>query len=282
MTAPTTMSTIWDRTTEFVSERLATLTPIVAFGIFLPLFLSGIFSPMVQSKNFFQDLPLGLIVVALSLVTIWGGLAVTALVLDPAEGRTSGVRWANRRFLPVMAIILLVLVISLVLMVPVGIAIGMSGVDPATFASGKPPAGGHINGGALTFVAFYAIALFLFGIWASARFLILIAPIMLMERPGVGVFGRSFVLTRGVGWKIIGVSILYFAVSLVATTATKSVLGSILKLLLGGEGPLSASAIAVQFAVTAVSTVLSVFATVFTAKLYLAARDAREAIAEAS
>jgi hypothetical protein len=105
---------------------------------------------------------------------------------------------------------------------------------------------------------------------------------MVMERRGVGLFARSFRLTRGITWKVIGVLILYFIVSQVSGLATKLVFGAVFGLIAGGNGPGSVSMVLTSVLVAAVSTAFAVLAAAFTAKLYLAIRDAREAIVESA
>ena len=82
-----TMSTVWDRTAEFLSDNLAALTPLVLFGIFVPLTLIGSLMPLMGTGGQPADLALGLMVLALSLVSSWAGVAITALAFDPVAGR---------------------------------------------------------------------------------------------------------------------------------------------------------------------------------------------------
>lgn len=133
-----TMSTVWDRTAEFLSDNLAALTPLVLFGIFVPLTLIGSLMPLMGTGGQPADLALGLMVLALSLVSSWAGVAITALAFDPAAGRGGAVRVANRRLLPVIGVGLVTLLVVLLLAAPIFIAFALSGVDMAALAAGKP------------------------------------------------------------------------------------------------------------------------------------------------
>lgn len=276
-----TMSTVWDRTTDFLSDNVAALTPIVLLGIFVPLTLLGNLMPLMGSSGQVADWTLGAIVFVLALVTTWGGIAITALAFDPVAGRVAAVATANRRILPVVGIGIVTTLAVIVLAAPIGVALGLSGLDMAAMAAGKPPAG-SANGWALSFATFYMIALALFLLWGYARLVLLITPIMVMERRGLGVYARAFVLTRGIAWKVIGVLILYAVVSWVASAAAKTVFGSVFGLLIGGQGPITLASVLTQIVAAAVSTLFSVLSVAFVAKLYLATRDAREAIVEAA
>lgn len=276
-----TMSTVWDRTSEFLSDNLSALTPIVLFGIFVPLMLFGSFMPLIGTSGQIGDWTLAGIVFVLALVTTWGGIAITALAFDPAAGRAAAVATAHRRLLPVLGIALLTTLAMLLLLVPIGVALALGGVDAAALEKGTL-APGSVNAGAILFVGWYFLALLLFLLWAYARLVLLIVPIMVMERRGLGVFARAFVLTRGIAWKVVGVVLLYGIVSQVASAAAKTVFGSVFGLLIPGEGRITLAMILTQIVVAAISTVFSVLSVAFVAKLYLAARDAREAIVEAA
>lgn len=279
-----TMSTVWDRTAEFLSDNLAALMPIVLLGLFVPLTLLGNLMPLMKNDGAMADVTIGVIVLFLSLVTIWGGIAITALAFDPPAGRGAAVATANRRLLPVLGISLLTTVLVLLLALPIGVALGMSGVDMTALAGGRQPAPPTNPGAAaaLSFVGLYVLFLIPFLLWVYARFVLLITPIMVMERRGFGVYARAFVLTRGIGWKVVGLVLLYGIVSWVASSAANAVFGSVFRLLIGGEGAVTLASVLTHIVVAATSTLFSVLSVAFVAKLYLATRDAREAIVEAA
>lgn len=268
-----TMSTVWDRTTESLSERRGAMLPIVLFGMFVPLALIGILMPQMGASAHAGDLAIAVAVLLLSLLTSWAGLAITALAFDPAIPRAAAVQRANRRFLPVIGIGLVTLAVVLLLAAPIGIAFAFSGIDMAAMSAGtlKPDA---VNGGALAFVSLYSVVLAVLLFWAYARCVVLVTPILLEERRGLGVYRRSFELTRHIAWKVIGVVVLYGVVSWVASAAAKSVFGTVFALVLGGEGTVTLASILTQVVVAGVSTLFSLLAVVFLAKLYLAAREA--------
>ena len=276
-----TMSIVWDRTAEFLSDNLSALAPIVLFGIFAPLTILGNITVMMGTMNPAANATLALVAFLLALATSWAGLAITALAFDPAAGRGPALQAANRRIVPVIGIGIVTLIGIIVLALPSFVAIGLSGMDFTQMAAGKQPSPGSVNGPALLFAALYMLLYGLFLLYASAR-LILISPIMIMERRGLGVFARSFVLTRSIAWKVVGVLILYLVVSSVASMAAKAVFGTVFALLLGNEGTVTLASVLTQIVAAAISTIFSVLAVAFIAKLYLASRDAREAIVEAA
>ncbi|MGY2735313.1 hypothetical protein [Sphingomonas sp. UYP23] len=271
-----TMSTVWDRTSECLGERLRVMAPIVELGLFVPLALLGICMQLMGSSGPTVDLVLGIIVLLSSLLTSWAGLAITALALDPAISRADAVQAANRRFLPVLGIGLVTLAVVLVLAEPIGIALNLSGTNMAALAAGTLQPG-DVNGGAMAFASLYSLVLVVVLFWAYARCVVLVTPILLEERRGLGVYRRSFELTRHIAWKVIGVVFLYGVVSWVASAAAKSVFGTVFLLMFGGEGRVTLAGLLTQVIVANVSTLFSLLAVVFLAKLYLAAREANVA-----
>lgn len=271
-----TMSTIWERTTEFLGDRRGALAPLVLLGLFVPLILIGNLMPLVGASGHSGDLTLGGLVFVLSLITTWSGLVISALALDPVIARGTAMQIANRRLLPVIGIGLVTLMAVVIVAAPIGIAFAASGVDMAALSAGRmqPNPG---NGGALVFAMLYGLVLAAVLFWAYARCVVLVTPILLAERRGLGVYRRNFGLTRHIAWKVIGVLLLYGVVSWVASAAAKTVFGTVFALLFGTDGTITLASVLTQIVVAAVSTLFSLLAVVFVAKLYLAAREAIDA-----
>ena len=85
-----TMSTVWDRTAEFLSDNLGAILPLVLVALFLPLSLWGALNPLGGTLGAGGNAALGVVMLLLSLATVWGNIAISALALDPAGGRA---RW---------------------------------------------------------------------------------------------------------------------------------------------------------------------------------------------
>ncbi|RZM25054.1 MAG: hypothetical protein EOP67_45495, partial [Sphingomonas sp.] len=153
-----TMSTVWDRTTEFVGENIAALTPIVLLGMFAPVALIGNLMPLMGPSGVVGNTVVGGLIVLLSLLSNWGAIAVTALALDPAAGRGVAIRNANRRFLAVIGINLIVLVILFLLFAPAFIGLSLSGI-PMNQTGAAQPSLDQINGPAVLFSSLYTLVL---------------------------------------------------------------------------------------------------------------------------
>lgn len=269
------MGTVWDRTTEFLSDNLSAITPIAFFAIFIPAALSASLEPLTAvfgtTAMAIQILSLGL-----SIVSLWGQLAITALVLDPAGGRSAATAMAGKRLVPVIGLLLVLLIGVIVLMLPVPVALAASGFDfQAAMNSGA--AAPELPSGIGGFVLLYSLVFLVVLLWLGAR-LALITPVVLMEGLWFGALARSFKLTGPILWRIIGVIILYMIVGGVSFLAAKLVFGSIFRLVAGGDGPVTIGSVLAAIMVSVIVTAFSVLASAFTGRLYLAVRDARESI----
>ena len=226
------MATVWDRATEFLSDNLSAVLPVSLLSIFVPYSIFGNLIPLLSQSNDMGRATLSAILLALAVLVFWGGLAITALAIDPAGGRAAATRMAARRLVPTLAVWLIFAIGLTLLATPIFIGMGLAGRGYlGQLVGGRPDATG---GAAMAFSILYALAFVVVAMWLVAR-LVLLNPVIVMERRGIGLFARSFKLTRGITWKIIGVLILYVIVSQVSELATKFVFGAVFGLIAGGE-----------------------------------------------
>jgi hypothetical protein len=271
------IGSVWDRTVEFISDNLSAVVPIALMGVFVPLSISTNLWPLASTVAPAERLLILSVILALAFWSLWGKLCVSALALDPHGGRAPASQISFRRLLPAIGILLVSFVVFLVAVSPIAIILGADGFDFAAGLSGHTtPLSDSARGLALV----YLIILLSVVIWCVAR-LIVIYPTILMERRGLGVFRRSFRLTRGYTLPLVGLVILYIIVFFVATKATQYVFGAVLSLMFGSEGTVSLATILTSILVGVVDTGFTVLAMAFVTKLYLALRDARESIVNA-
>lgn len=269
------LESVWDRTSEFVGDHLAKVIPIALLFVFVPMGLMGNVMPLIGTQANATNVALGVAAVLLAIVTIWGHLALTALALAPADWKAAVGVGAGR--LPAAVLVSLIEMAAVVLSVlPVFVVFAMSGVVP-----------GQLQSGALPTMAFGpAIFILLYGLFLLVAVPVLVARLLLVdaalvaERRGASALFRSLRLTRGMTLKLVGVLLLYIVVSQVAALATKTVVGAILGLLTAGDGTVNLATMATATLVAVVQTGFAVLATIFAARLFIAVRDAREAIIE--
>jgi len=267
---------VWDKTSEFIGDRTGDVLRIALPLGFVPMALLGIVMPLVGREPSLRNLVIGGATVVLSIVALWGNLALTALVLEPTGWRTAIRLGAGR--LPAKVLTSLVeLVVAGLLTVPIFVAFAISGVVPGQMqATGTLPA---MPLGPATFILIYTLALIVAVLVLLAR-LLLVDAALVAERRGVSALVRSLRLTRGLTLKLVGVLLLYVIVSQVAALATRMVFGAILGLFTLGDQTPNPATVITAILVALVQTAFSVLAVVFAARVFVAVRDGRGTIVE--
>ncbi|MBD8678792.1 hypothetical protein [Sphingomonas sp. CFBP 13720] len=261
------IGTTWDRTVDFVRSHLGTVMPVVIITQFLPGVVSGSLEGLGQDGATGTRIALGILTLAVSIVSLWGGLFITALAALEGGRATGAIARdiATRRFLPLVGVSILLLLIVAVAMLP-GVLIAMgSGFDFAGLAAGAEPAPEQFA--ALGPAALYFVLVGPFLLWLFAR-LLPVTAVVALERRGAGAIPRAFALTRGMALKLIGVLILYAIVAGVAMMAVSAVFGAVFALFSDAESPVSIGAVVIAIAISAVSAALALFQSAFIGKLY--------------
>ena len=261
------LGSVWDRTTDFLRDKSASVLSIAAGGIFVPLALFGILMPMTGAEATPADWGIAAILLVLGAVAILGNLALTALVIDPAADMRGALRAALARLPAALLVAVAGFVAAALAIAPIYAAFVMGGGTEDT-----APAFG-----AALFVLVYALLLVVAGLVLTAR-LLLVYPALVAEGIGLAAIPRSLRLTARMTLKLVGVVILYVVVSQVADLAARTVFG----VLLGLTAPPATATVLTAIILALVQTGFSAFATVFIARLFLAVRDMRETIVELS
>ena len=257
------MGTVWDRAAEFLTDNLPTILPIALLAYFVPLSIQGSFAPVIEEASFGLALALRLIALAFAILSLWGSLTLAAMVLG-SEGDPGSM---GVRRLPAALLVWIALLASFCLLfVPVGGVLLASGTDLQTLARGIPR---EIPMPIAWPLMLYCLAALVVMLWISAR-LVVVTPVIVAEARSFAAIARSWRMTHGITWPVIGVTLLFLLVSQVAVLAANTVFGSIFQLVAGPGGGLSLTGVLTSVTVAAVQTAFSVIPPVFTAKLYLA------------
>jgi hypothetical protein len=261
------MGTVWDRTTEFLSDNLSAMAPVALAAIFLPQFVGDVVNQVGPSLGAPVMQVVGLIS---ALVGLWGQLAIVALALDPDAGRGAARAAATRGYGRALLVMVVVFAAMAVLTLPILGVLIASGVDVARFAgTGAAATAPDISLGTGAFLGLYGIALLIVLLLVTVR-LAPVYPVILAEGLGLAAIGRSLAVTRGITWKLVGVWLLFLIVFLVATGAARSVFGLVAGLLVPGEGPFTAASIVAALAGALITTAFTTIVAAFSAKLYRA------------
>lgn len=258
------MGTVWDRAVEVLRGRAGLLAPIAALAVFLPSVINSAIATYVTPNVAGAGMLGGLVGLAVLVASIWGQLAMLAIATHPATTQGDAVRQANARLLTAIGIVVLLGVLLVLALMPIGLVLAAAGVgmnmaDPATMRT--------MPSGVSGFMALYLLAFLVLAFWLGAR-LILLNPVILNERHGLRAIPRSFRLTRGLTWRLIGVMVLFVVLLFVTVSAVQFVVGLPLRLILGVDA-LPTVVFLASVVGAAVTTVFTVIAAAFTAQLYV-------------
>ncbi|BCI72280.1 putative membrane protein [Sphingomonas sp. S17] len=267
------IGSVWDSTQQVLAGRTGMLAPFAAIGFVLPVILQLLLVPQTTMANMSAGASVtGLLVTLVAIgLGIWAQLAIMALATHPATTSAEASRAGLRRLLPLLGVaVVLGLVFALVVLVPV-VVLGVSGFDfaRAIAAQGNPALMPPMPPGAGLFVILYGLTAFILAFWVMAR-LMLTYAVVLNERRGLGAIRRSITLTRGMTWRLIGVTILFVILVFVTTAAAQGVTAIAFRLILGSGHQALVIGLA-SLVGSIVSAGFMTLAYVFIARLYVAA-----------
>ncbi len=263
---------VWDRTVEFLREHLGKVLPIALTGLFVPTAILNVLTPVWGVTGQGGRFGLFMITMLLVLAMLWGWLAITLAAIRPDE-RAGAAMAAVRRLGPMVGVYLILALIFSVLVIPLSLLSVFAGIDPAAMQ-----AGGQLqiaSGGAVWGLMLYLLPFLVVTLAALAR-LMPLAGVVAAERRGVRAISRTWRLTRGMTWRLIAVTILYYVVSSVAGLAAKTVFGTIFGLFGSNDGAVTVPSVLTAIVGAAVSATFTTLAAVFAAKLYVATAETVE------
>lgn len=281
--ARVSISAVWDRTTEFMSERTSAVLAVAAPVIAATLFAGELGQRLFATTPGMGPGMSGLVPILLQLPLLWAQLQVMALAIDPAVTPAEAVQRATNRLGAALLLWLVLLAVVIAAMLPVVALVLASGLPLdrlATLGPNPPPEAIQAlippsAAPALLFALLYLMAAAVV-IWVLYLRWGLVYVVTLVEAIGLPALGRSWRLTRGMTLALLGVSLLYALVAVVTALAAQTVVGTLLGLIFGRDGGLGVAGLGSALVSALVGAVMTVLATGFLAKFYLAARRAED------
>ena len=262
--ATLSISRAWEEGAAFAAREFRLLFPIAFLSSVVPQLLLSVFIPPEDSVEMYQlaslvqrsgigtfillALAIGLL---LFLIQTFGNLAVSYLTLRPGTSVGESFAVAGRRILAVFAAFLLVGLVLTVVLIPLFLLLG----------SGP---GAENSGGILLLTVLFMVAAFVIG----ARLLLLV-PAGAGERLGpIALIARSWNLTRGYFWRLLGSILLFGIISSIALAAISLIAGLLVMATVGN--PLTdRTAMFVQDLIISVpSCIVTIFLVTFIARIY--------------
>jgi hypothetical protein len=271
------MGNVWDRTGEVLNGRGGMLAGIAILTLFVPAAIQAAVVAYSQPGRTTTLIGVALSI-AVAIAALWGQLAIIAASTDSTTGRAAAQRQASARLPAALLVAIVLALIFLVAFLPAAGLMVAAGMDFSRMASGVPST--PTAYGPLYLALLYILVVLITALFLGARMLPLYA-VVLHERLGVGAIRRSWQLTRRHTWRLVGVVLLFLVVLLIATWAAQSVVGLIVRLILGGDAVATVTFVA-SLAGQAVSTGLTLVAIVFSAQLYVALTTREQRLQERS
>ena len=266
------MGDVWDRTSEVLSGRGGMLAGIAILTLFVPGVINAAYTSYAP-PGVLRSVIVLLLVLGVTIASVWGQLAIIAASTDPATTRTTAQRQATERLLPALAVVVVLGIVFTIALLPALALLVMAHVDFAAMANGGA-ATTPMAAGPVALASLYTVVALIAMLFVGARLLPLYT-VVLRARLGLGAIPRAWRLTRRHTWRLVGAVLLFVVVLLIATWAAQAVAGLVAALVLGGD-----NAATIKFVGTvagqAASTALTLVAIVFSAQAYVAfvAREA--------
>jgi hypothetical protein len=253
------ISKAWEETSDVLSRDGRLIGTVALAAVLLPQAIAGVIAP---PANLSGEQPpswmpaLSLIVAIAGLV---GQIAIMRLAIGPATTVGEALNHGLKRLLPAFAALLL-FALPLVVVLSIVLA-AMAGPDKLeTMLAGgtaEPSIGGAI-------LIFALIALFV-----SVRFQ-MILPVATAEDGGpVHIFRRSWELTAGHYWRLLGFLALVGLVAIVVLLTAQITGGLLAEAAFGEAKPMTVSALIVALITGVVQTALVVIVATMTARIYV-------------
>ncbi|WP_313535649.1 hypothetical protein [Sphingomonas sp.] len=261
------MSIVWDRTTAFVGEHLGTLVPLALAAFVAPGVINSGVSVAAATASPGVRLAVGMLAIFLAIVSFWGSLTVIALATGE-RGLADAGRLAVRRLPAALLVAIAIGIVAAVAMLPVPLILATRGYDLMAIAAGQG-ANIVVDPQTSSMVALWGLVLIIAGFFLATR-LLLVSTVVLRERLLFGAIGRSWALTRGHGWRIFGLLLLFMVIGGIAQLAAKLVFGSVFALLFGNAPGLTTALLLTALVTASVQAVVVVLLAAFQGRLYVA------------
>jgi len=248
----------WTETAEFAKRDFGPLFAIALALIALPNFALQALAPTDPGSAGGLGMGLwALLLLVAMLSSLVGTLAITTLALGRENVVGSAIGHSVRRLPPVLGAVLLVGVAAIVLIVILAMLLH---IRPEALAAPNRETLGRVT------LLLLLVTLVMLPFWVK---LMLMTPVGSVEPAGpLAIVARSWALTRGHFWKLLGFTLLLVLVLLVVLMVVGSVVGILLTLLLGAPEPGNLPGLLLLLVRGAINAAFSVVFTTMVARVY--------------
>ena len=265
------ISRAWDETREIFRRDGGLLVSVALALIVLPEVVIGIISPPQATVGADAPAAMQLLRFAVALISLIGQLALIRLALGPSTTVGAAIGHGARRFPSALGAVIVLIIGLAVIAVPLIFILSLAlGIDVSRLSG--PPSGPA----ALMFLIIGLAALLV-----SVRFT-LVSPVASAESIGpLAIIKRSWRLTSGNYWRMLGFIMLLIVATLVLMVAAGVVGGLLARMFSPSIEPLSVGALILASFAGAEQGAFSILASVMLARVYVQAAGQSENIEEA-
>ena len=253
------ISLAWEQTKSCLAADGPLLATVAAAFVALPLVVMGVLMPEGFSATDVDRLWSGLLLLVVGLLLLVAQLALVRLALSPSVSVGEALAHSVRR-LPSYLLAWVVIGIGFFIVVTVGAA--------ALIASGVQVSDQQIPASPATWAVMIALIAIYCVIWV--RVIAMTAPIASAESLGaLALIRRSWDLTAGNFWRLLGFALLFFVGGVIAVWAVASVTALVVRVLFGAPDPLSVSALILAIVNAVANAAVVTVLTVMLARIYV-------------
>jgi hypothetical protein len=254
--AKMSISKAWEETTAIVARDGRLITSVALALVVLPQLVVGIVSPPVPGAV----TPFGRILgIVAALIALLGQLALVRLAVGPSTSVGEAITHAARRFPSALGAFAILLCALALVVIPITMVLLNVGWLDAP-AEGEPLPRSFVR---------YALLIMILGLALGAK-LMMLMPVASSEKVGpLTILKRSWGLTKGHYWPLLGLELLLFLTALIILFAAQ-ILGGIIAEVMGGAiVPFSLSALIIALFLGLAQAGFMVVVTMMVSRLYL-------------
>lgn len=249
--AKLSISKAWDDTSSFLVRDGRLVIAVALALIVLPTAVIGVLAPRTVTGSPPEG-AIGFLWLAVVVLGFAGRLAVIRLSLGPATSVGDAIAQGFRHLPTVMGALIIFILPVILLLAP---------LLPQVLSSPENPPPGPAS---------LVLLIFLLAFVIGARLVSMVMPVAVAERGGpFTLLKKSWTMTRGNWWRLIGFLLLYFIAAAIALRAISFVLGPALMLSIGKIEPMSLSALIFSIVMSSVSAMFVAILAVMLARIYV-------------
>lgn len=248
------ISSAWEATHQFVRREAALLLPVAFAFIGLPGIVIDLVRPVMVPGQEVQAGGWMLAIIPAWFALIYGSLVLSTLALSGGMSVRDALAHAARRLTSAVGVMLMLGFVVVILMTPVAAFVpGAAAGAPAAVPPG---------------VGLYLMAIAVAAIVASIRFLLFNVALVAEEGGAVASLKRSWAMTRGQFWRLLGCMLIFVLATLVIGVAISVAAGSVLLIIGKALGDPALGHVLIAILSGAINAVLSTYLWVMLAMIY--------------